>query len=248
MGEATLQQSSVRNGLLAAMAAEDWAQLAPHLKAVALPFDQTMHAAGGPVDAVFFVETGMVSLIVTLEDGMQVEAGLTGPEGLLGLAVVLGNSRSPTDARVQLEGTALRIDAAILHTAMDASSALRTLLLRYGLAFLGQVTQGAACNARHPIENRLARWLLTAHDRSDADSFAMTHEFMALMLGVNRPGVTIAAGLLSRAGLISYARGRMTVTDRLGLEAASCECYHTVRREYDRLLKPRPTAPATLPG
>ena len=248
MNRPSIQQSSVRNGLLAALAAEDWALLAPHLEAVELPFDQTVYAAGGPVDAVFFIETGMVSILVTLEDGSQVETGLAGPEGLLGLAVVFGNSHSLTDARVQLEGSALRVGAAALHTAMDASPALQTLLLRYGLAFLGQVTQGAACNARHAIENRLARWLLTAHDRADADSFTMTHEFMALMLGVNRPGVTIAAGILSRAGLIRYGRGRMTITDRLGLEAATCECYHTVRHEYSRLLGPRPAAAAALPS
>jgi CRP-like cAMP-binding protein len=248
MSQSTIQQSSVRNGLLAALAPEDWAHLGPHLEAVELPFDQTVHAAGGPVDAVSFIETGMVSIIVTLEDGAQVEAGIAGPEGLLGLALVFGDSHSVTDARVQLEGTALRIGAAAFHTAMDGSPALRALLLRYGLAFLGQVTQGVACNVHHPIENRLARWLLIAHDRADADEFAMTHEFMAMMLGVHRPGVTIAAGILSRAGLIRYARGRMTITDRLGLEAATCECYHTVRHEYARLLGPRPPAPAASAG
>ena len=243
MGPSTLQQSSVRNGLLAALAPEDWALLAPHLEAVELPFDQTVYAAGGPVDAVFFVETGMVSILVTLEDGSQVETGLAGPEGLIGLALVLGNTHSQTDARVQLEGTALRVGAAALRAVCDASPALQASLLRYALAYLTQVTQGAACNARHPIENRLARWLLTAHDRADANDFPMTQEFMALMLGVNRPGVTIAAGMLSRAGLIRYGRGRMTITDRPGLEAATCECYHTVRHEYARLLVARPALP-----
>ncbi|MBL6081761.1 Crp/Fnr family transcriptional regulator [Belnapia sp. T18] len=248
MSQSTIQQSSVRNGLLAALAPADWAHLGPHLEAVELPFDQTVHAAGGPVDAVFFIETGMVSILVTLEDGSQVESGIAGPEGLLGLTLVFGDSRSLTDARVQLEGTALRIGAAALHTAMDGSPALRALLLRYALAFLGQVTQSGACNARHPIENRLARWLLTAHDRAGVDEFAMTHEFMAMMLGVNRPGVSIAAGILNRAGLIRYVRGRMTITDRPGLEAATCECYHTVRHEYARLLGPRAAAPAASAG
>jgi CRP-like cAMP-binding protein len=238
MADPVQQQSAVRNGLLAALSPQDWANIQPHLEAVELPFDQTIHAMDGPVDAVFFIETGMVSLLVTLEGGDQVEAGLAGPEGLVGLALLYGNSHSFTDARVQLEGTALRIGAAALRTEMDRSTALRGVLLRYALAFHAQVTQTAACNARHPIEQRLARWLLIAHDRAEADEFSMTHEFLSLMLGVRRPGVTIAAGMLQKAGLIHYARGRMTITDRPGLEAASCECYHAVRHEFARLLGP----------
>jgi CRP-like cAMP-binding protein len=198
---------------------------------------------GGPVDAVFFVETGMVSLIVTLEGGEQVEAGIAGPEGLIGLPLVYGNSHAITDSRVQMEGTALRIGAAALRAEMDRSAAFRGLLLRYALAFHAQVTLTAACNARHAIEHRLARWLLTAHDRAGADEFTITHEFLSLMLGVRRPGVTIAAGMLQKAGLIHYVRGRMEITDRLGLEAASCECYHTVRHEFARLLGPGAAKP-----
>jgi CRP-like cAMP-binding protein len=121
---------------------------------------------------------------------------------------------------------------------MEESAALRGLLLRYAQAFHAQVTFTAACNARHAIERRLARWLLIAHDRAGADEFPMTHEFIAMMLGVRRPGVSLAAGALQKAGLIRYARGRMAVTDRPGLEAASCECYHTARREFERLLGP----------
>jgi CRP-like cAMP-binding protein len=217
----------------------------PQLETIELPFDQTIHAAGGPVDAVFFVETGMMSLLVTLEDGEQVEAGIAGPEGLIGLPLVYGNSHSLSEARVQMEGTALRIGAAAFRAEMDRSGAFRALLLRYALAFYAQVTLTTACNARHAIEHRLARWLLTAHDRAGADEFPMTHEFISLMLGVCRPGVTIAAGMLQKAGLIHYARGRMAITDRPGLEAASCECYHTVRHEFARLLGP---GAAKLPG
>ena len=128
---------------------------------------------------------------------------------------------------------------------MEASAALRGLLKRYTLAFHSQVTLTAGCNARHAIEQRLSRWLLIAHDRAGADEFPMTHEFMAMMLGVRRPGVSLAAGVLQKAGLIHYVRGRMAVTDRPGLEAASCECYHTARREFARLLGP---AAATRPG
>ncbi len=239
------QPSTIRNGLLAALPPEDLARLRPMLRPVELPFDQTLYPADGIVEAVLFVETGMVSLLVTLEDGEQVEAGLAGPEGLVGVPLVYGNSHALTDARVQMEGTALRIGAAAFRDEMEQSDALRTLLLRYALAFHAQITLSAVCNARHAIEQRLARWLLIAHDRAGMDEFPITHEFMAMMLGVRRPGVSLAAGALNKAGLIRYVRGRMAVTDRPGLEAASCECYHTVRREFARLLGP---SPATRPG
>lgn len=245
MARPTQQQASVRNRLLAALSAEDWVRLEPQLEAVELPFDRTIHATDDPVDAVLFVETGMVSLLVTLDDGDQVEAGIAGPEGLVGLPLVFGNSHTITEARVQMEGTALRIGASAFRAEMDRGGAFRALLLRYALAFHTQVALTAACNARHAIENRLARWLLIAHDRARDDKFPMTHEFLSMMLGVRRPGVTIAAGMLQKAGLIHYARGQMEITDRLGLEAASCECYHIVRREFVRLLGP---GPARLPG
>lgn len=125
---------------------------------------------------------------------------------------------------------------------MDESAALRDLLLRYAHAFHAQVTLTAACNARHPIEQRLARWLLIAHDRADSDEFGMTHEFISMMLGVRRPGVSLAANVLHKAGLIRYARGRMAITDRAGLEAASCECYAAAVAEFDRLLGPEGAA------
>jgi CRP-like cAMP-binding protein len=198
-----------------------------------------------PVEPGLFVESGMVSLLATLEDGEQVEVGIAGREGLIGLPLALGDDRSLVEAKVQMEGTALRMDAAALHDGMEGSAALRGLLHRYALAFQAQVTMTAACNARHAIEQRLARWLLIAHDRAGMDEFPMTHEFVSMMLGVRRPGVSLAAGVLQKAGLIRYARGRMEVTDRPGLEAASCECYHTARREFARLLG---TSGAPPPG
>ena len=236
--------SAVRNGLLAALPPEDLARLRPRLQPVELPFDKTLFPADGAVEAVLFPESGMVSLLATLDDGEQVEVGVVGREGLVGLPLVLGDDRSLVEAKVQQEGTALRIGAAAFRDEMEASAALRGLLKRYALAFHAQVTLTAACNTRHPIEQRLARWLLIAHDRAGADEFPMTHEFISMMLGVRRSGVSLAAGVLQKAGLIRYARGRMEVTDRPGLEAASCECHHTARREFARLLgtggAPRP--------
>ncbi len=236
--------SAVSNGLLAALPTDNLARLRPRLQPVELPFDRTLYPADGAVEAVLFIESGMVSLLATLEGGEQVEVGVVGREGLVGLPLVFGDDRSLVEARVQQEGTALRIGAATFRAAMDESAALRGLLKRYAQAFHAQFTLTAACNARHAIEQRLSRWLLIAHDRADGDEFPMTHEFISMMLGVRRPGVSLAAGVLQKAGLIHYARGRMAVTDRPGLEASSCECYHTARREFARLLgsgaAPRP--------
>ena len=238
-------QFPFRNGLLAALPPEDLARLRPSLRPVELPMDQILYPADGTVEAVLFVESGMVSLIATLEDGEQVEVGVVGREGLVGLSLALGDDRSLVEARVQQEGTALRLDAAALRDGMGESAALRGLLLRYASAFNTQVSLTAACNALHVVEQRLARWLLIAHDRADGDEFPMTHEFLSMMLGVRRPSVSLAAALLQKAGLIRYARGRMEITDRPGLEAASCECYHTARREFARLLG---TGDVTPPG
>ena len=230
------QPSTVRNGLLAALPREDLARLRPGLQPVELPFDRTLYPAEGAVEAVLFVESGMVSLIATLDDGKQVEVGVVGREGLIGLPLVFGDDRSLVEARVQQEGTALRMDAADLRDGMGESAALRALLNRYALASQAQVTMTAACTAFHPVTERLARWLLIAHDRAEGDGFPMTHDFLSMMLSVSRPGVSVAAGVLQKAGLIRHDRGRMEVTDRPGLEAASCGCYHAARREFARLL------------
>jgi CRP-like cAMP-binding protein len=224
-----------RNRLLAALPPGDLDWLRPRLESVDLAHRTILHAPGEPITAVHFPETGWVSMLATLESGDSAEVGLVGREGMVGLPLLLGTDRSPFEAMVQAEATALRLSADAFQTALEHSIALRTLLLRYTLAFTAQVSQTAACNGRHQIEQRLARWMLMAHDRSEGDSFPMTHEFLSMMLGVRRAGVTVAAGALQRAGLIRYERGRMTVTDRDGLEAGACDCYDQVRREYERL-------------
>ena len=178
----------------------------------------------------------MVSLLARLEDGAAQEVGLVGREGLVGVSVVLGDDGTPVEHMVQGAGAALRVRAAELRAALERSATLRAALLRYVQAFHLQVTQTAVCNGRHALEQRLARWLLMAHDRFESDRFPMTQEFMAVMLGVWRPGVTIAAGILQKAGVIGYERGVVVVLDRGRLEGASCECYGTVRRQFARLL------------
>ena len=208
----------------------------PHLRPVALPMREILHRPNEPIPSVLFPESGYVSLIATLEDGDAAEVGLVGREGMLGVPLALGTDRSPLEVLVQGEGHALHLDADIFVARMNEQPSLRALMLRYVMAFNMQVTMTAACNGRHQIEQRLARWLLMAHDRLENDEFPMTHEFLSMMLGVRRAGVTVAAGVLQKAGFISYDRGRVRVTDRPGLEAAACECHGTVRREFQRLL------------
>jgi CRP-like cAMP-binding protein len=226
--------------LLAALPPEDLERLRPRLQPVELPLRQTLQVPGEPVAAVHFPETGWASMLATLEDGDAAEVGVIGYEGMVGLPVLLGADQDDLEAMVQCPGAALRMDAAAFREELGRTPTFRDLLLRYALVHHGQVARTAACNGRHHTEQRLARWLLMAHDRSEGDEFPMTHEFLSMMLGVRRAGVTVAAGVLQRAGFIRYERGHMEVTDRPGLESASCECYGVVRRAYDGLLGPPP--------
>jgi CRP-like cAMP-binding protein len=199
-----------------------------------------LQVPGEPVAAVHFPETGWVSMLAALEDGDAAEVGLIGREGLLGLPVLLGADRDDMEAMVQCPGTALRMDAAAFREELGGIPALRDLLLRYALVHHGQVARTAACNGRHHTEQRLARWLLMAHDRAESDDFPMTHEFLSMMLGVRRAGVTVAAGVLQRAGFIRYDGGGWRSRTAPASRAPPAECYGVVRRAYDRLLGPPP--------
>ncbi|UEM07464.1 Crp/Fnr family transcriptional regulator (plasmid) [Skermanella rosea] len=231
-----IKQSAVRNQLLAALPPADFGLLANSLTLVALPLRQTLFEADEPIGAAYFVETGMVSNLAYLVNGDAIEVGVTGSDGMVGTPLILGADTAPAGAVVQMEGTALRISAAALKQAFNESRALHARLLRYVQAFYTQVSQTAVCNGNHPLEERLARWLLMAHDRAEGDDFPMTHEFMAMMLGVRRAGVTVTAGTLKQAGMIGYSGGRMTILDRPALESASCECYGIVQRYSKQLL------------
>jgi CRP-like cAMP-binding protein len=225
-----------RNRLLAALPAEDLAGLWPRLEMVELPLRRVLHTVGEPIKAVFFPETGYASMLAYMEDGDAAEVGLVGWEGFIGLPLLLGADHDDIEAMVQSPGTALRMDAAAFREALESIPALRTLLLRYALIHHGQVARTAACNGRHHTDQRLARWLLMAHDRARDDEFPMTHEFLSMMLGVRRAGITVAAGQLQKAGFIHYERGCIEITDRPGLESVACECYGVVRRAQDQLL------------
>ena len=228
--------SVVRNHLLAALPAGVLAQLLPELRPVTLDLRQVLYAADAPIEAVYFHEVGWTSMLAHLEDGLTAEVGVVGREGMVGLPLVFGVETTFVEAMVQGPGTALRMEAGAFRHALDAHPALRTLLFRYGEFMHAQVTQTAACNGNHGLEQRLARWLLMSHDRVSGDELPMTQEFLAMMLCVHRPSVTVAARILQRANLIRYGGGSITIIDRPGLEAASCECYGTVRQHQRRLL------------
>jgi CRP-like cAMP-binding protein len=226
---------TTRNRLLAALPPDVLAQIWPRLKAVELPFRDVLHEPGKPIEAIYFPETGWVSMLAYLESGDAAEVGLVGRDGMVGLPVLLGADHDDIEAMVQAPGTALRMDTQAFNEELERLPALRSLLLRYALVHFGQVARTAACNGRHQIDQRLARWLLMAHDRAEGDEFPMTHEFLSMMLGVRRAGITLAAGTLQKAGHIHYQRGRIEITDRPGLESVACECYGVVRRAQDRL-------------
>ncbi len=224
--------------MLAALPADVTARLLPKLSRVSLANKQVLCLADQPIDAVFFFESGMMSMVKQLDDGVQAEVGVIGREGMFGMPLVFGAETAFTDCLMQLPGCALRMGAGAFRQELaDADNApLTRRLLLYSEAQQAQVSQTAACNGRHGLEQRLARWLLMAHDRADGDEVPLTQEFIATMLGVHRPSITVTAGILQRAGLISYASGRITILDRASLEAASCECYTAVRARFARLL------------
>jgi CRP-like cAMP-binding protein len=227
--------------LLRALPPSDLDRLWPRFDRVELRANTSVLKPDEAVDALLFVESGTVSMIATFEDGSRIEVGMVGSEGVAGLPIILGTETSSLEGLVQLEGRALRLPSAAVRAALAEIPALMPLLLRYLDVFLFQVAQCGACNGKHPIEQRLARWLLMEHDRADSDSFSMTQEFMAIMLGVRRPGVTLAIGALQRAGLVAHNRGSLRVANRAGLEMASCECYGLMRNRFDLIMeKPVP--------
>jgi CRP-like cAMP-binding protein len=227
---------AISNRLLGALSLDDLDPLRAHLEPVPLPQRQTLSMPGTPIDQVYFPQEGMVSLVQPLENGAMIEVGMIGNEGLVGIPVLLGADSSPLEAMVQIPGSALRMHASALREEVGRRAPLLAMLLRYVQALHVQVSLTAACNGRHTLPERLARWLLTAHDRASSDRLPLSHEFLSMMLGVRRAGVTVALGTLRAAGLIRNTHGQVSIIDRRGLEAASRERYSAVRSEYERLL------------
>jgi CRP-like cAMP-binding protein len=225
-----------RNRLLSALPHADLAVILPQIELVQLEHHDTIFGPAHPIDFVYFPETAVVSLVSTFEDGGTVEIGTAGCEGMVGLPVFLDDTTSTVSVFTQIPGTATRMDAATFAHLAAGPGPLHRMMLRYTQAFLTQVSQTAACNAAHLVEQRCARWLLMTHDRVEGDDFPLTHEFLAFMLSVRRAGVTLAMRALQDAGLVRYTRGRVTIVDRAGLERASCECYRVVSAHFARLL------------
>jgi CRP-like cAMP-binding protein len=230
-------QSGIRNRLLAALPADEFRRIEPKLRPIELPLKQSLYAPDQPIDAIHFVQSGIVSLLALLEDGNQLEVAVVGCEGAIGIECVMGVSTSTLHALVQLEGSGLALDARDAQDAFEENVRFRQGLFRFAQAQQSLIAQTAACNGRHELGQRLARWLLIVHDRTKDDRIGMTHEFMAMMLGVRRPGVTLALGTLQKAGLIRHGNGYVDVLDRNGLEGAACECYEVVRLQYEKLVR-----------
>lgn len=226
----------VGNRLLAALPREEYEHLWPQLQQVSFALGEVVYEFGGQLDYVYFPTTSIVSLLYTMENGSSAEMGLTGNDGVVGIALFMGGGTMPNRAVVQSAGDAIRMKARLLQDEFARGGQFQQLLLRYTQALITQISQTAVCNRLHSVEQQLCRWLLLSHDRVKADELIMTQELIADMLGVRREGVTVAAGRLQDAGAISYVRGHIKILDRQKLEETVCECYRVVKNEFDRLL------------
>jgi CRP-like cAMP-binding protein len=226
----------IQNKILAGLPAKEYARLLPHLTAVSLPLGEILYKTEDRIEYVYFPNSGVVSFVAHMKEGASIEVGLAGSEGMVGLPILFGDDVSQNEAIVQIADGAMRMKAKVLSDELKLEGELQTLLMRFALALMKQVSQTAACNRNHHVGERLARWLLTCHDRVHGDELKLTQEFIAEMLGTRRSGVSEAAMMLQGSGLIRYSRGHITILDREGLEEFACECYATVRVEFDRLL------------
>jgi CRP-like cAMP-binding protein len=223
-----------KNRLLSRLGAEDVQRLGAHLQPIEFDYKKMLYEAGRPIDFVYFPISGVSSMLKTMEDGSSSEVGVIGKEGMVGLPLLFGEPSGGTSVHVEVPGDGLRMPARPFRDALARSTAMQTLMRRYSYAVFNQVSQLVACNRLHDVEQRCARWLLMAQDRTIGNDFMLTHEVLSLMLGVRRSSVTVAAGRLSDAGLIEYRRGRVKIVDRAGLQRRSCECYEAIEHEYDR--------------
>jgi CRP-like cAMP-binding protein len=228
--------SKIQNRFLRALPGKLLDELLPELQPVPLPVKQVLHRPGDHLDFAYFPETGMISVVVDLEDGGTIEVGTIGNEGVAPSSLVLGGEVARSEAMVQIGGSALRMPVGTLTHRLDANRPLRRHFARYTEIFHQQVAQTAACNAAHSVDQRCARWLLLARHRIGSDDLPLTQEFLSMMLAVRRAGVTMAAGALQQAGLIRYRHGQITVLDPNGLEEVSCECFRLIKDQESELL------------
>jgi CRP-like cAMP-binding protein len=236
MSKTTTLRSPPTNHLLAALPKDEYQRLLPKLKPSPLVFGEVIYEPGDLIRDVYFPTSGIISLLAAVEDRATLEVGIVGREGMVGLPAFLGVKTSGNRAVVQGTGEAMRMKASAFRNECENGGSFPRLLRRYTHSRLTQIAQGAACNRFHPIDARLARWLLMTRDRMGADGFRLTQEFLSNMLGVRREGVNKAAGALQQQDLISYSRGALTILNRVALEAIACHCYGIIKAEYDTFL------------
>jgi len=225
-----------QNHLLAALPTTEFERLLPHLELVPMPLGEVLYEPGGQLRYAFFPTTAIVSLHYVMESGASAEMAGVGNEGVVGVALFMGGNTTPSSAVVQTAGHAYQLEGRLLKEEFARAGFVQRLLLRYTQALITQMSQTAACNRHHSVEQQLCRWLLLTLDRIPSRELIMTQELIASMLGVRREGITEAAGNLQRAGFIRYRRGHITVLERAGLELHACECYAVVKTELARLL------------
>jgi CRP-like cAMP-binding protein len=223
--------------VLALLPREERERIIGRCERIAMEAKQVIFKSNGAIPYVYFPLSGMASMVLSTKAGATVEVGTVGNEGMVGMPVYFGAKSSPTEGVWQVTGQSLRMTAKDFKQELDKDGRLHPVLQRFSQALMNQISQTLLCNQLHPMEQRLSRWLLMTHDRAGTDQFGLTQKFVAQMLAVRRPSVTVAAGILQKAGLIRYSRGSLTVVDRVGLEASACECYDVVRREFERLLQ-----------
>lgn len=230
-----VDQMPTGNRVLDALPVAERERLAPRLEFVSLDLSRILFMPGDALRHAYFPINSIISLLTDLEDGTGMEVGLVGKEGLAGISIILGGEETKVGT-VQGAGDAFRIEAGALREEFARGSVLQNALLRYTHALMTQISQSVVCNVRHPIEGRLARWLLMYHDRLERDDFFLTHEFMASMLGARRASVSVIANRLQKMGFIRYRRGAVTILDRQGLEQFTCECYSIIKAKFDDFL------------
>ena len=231
-----IPHSPNQNHLLGALPPPDFERLAPHLNLVPLPLGEILYEPGQQLQHAYFPTTAIVSLHYVMESGASAETAGVGNEGVVGIALFMGGDTTPSSAVVKTAGHAYRLERRVLKEEFARAGLLQRLLLRYTQALITQMTQTAACNRHHSVEQQLCRWLLSTLDRVPSHELVITQELVASMLGVRREGITEAAGRLQSAGFIRYRRGHISVLNRVGLEAGACECYAVVKTELARLL------------
>lgn len=224
------------NHLIAALPEDEFTRINPSLEPVSLSLGEVIYESGEQLEYIFFPTTAIISLLYIMENGSTAEIGMSGNDGLVGIALYMGGSTTPSRAVVQSAGNAFRMPSKALKEEFTRGGVFQKVLLRYTQSLMTQISQTAVCNRLHTVEQQLCRWLLINHDLLRTNKLIMTHDLIANMLGVRREGVSIAAGRLQEKGLIKYVRGTITMLDREALELAACECYRVVRDEYDRLL------------